>query len=104
MAGHPFVESLVELRTLLEKMKPLEQKLKYQIDKLVRAAAAGVVEETEQEKGGKGGKKKKTGIAGLSDAAVIGALLNVRVEDCGYGYLFMMAYLGSRGWLTPFML
>ncbi|RUS17395.1 Sas10/Utp3/C1D family-domain-containing protein [Endogone sp. FLAS-F59071] len=84
VAGHPFVESLVELRTLLEKMKPLEQKLKYQIDKLVRAAAAGVVEETEQEKGGKSGKKRKTLTAGLSDAAVVGALLDVRLADALY--------------------
>jgi len=30
------IERLVEIRTVLEKMKPTEQKLKYQIDKLVR--------------------------------------------------------------------
>ncbi|KAG0202544.1 hypothetical protein BGX28_004991 [Mortierella sp. GBA30] len=38
---HPAVLSLVEQRTILEKMKPIEQKLKYQIDKLVRAAVVG---------------------------------------------------------------
>ncbi|KAI8070597.1 Sas10/Utp3/C1D family-domain-containing protein [Gilbertella persicaria] len=35
---HPVVDSLVELRVILDKMKPIEAKLKYQIDKLVRAA------------------------------------------------------------------
>ncbi|KAG0358354.1 hypothetical protein BGZ54_010462 [Gamsiella multidivaricata] len=38
---HPAVISLIEQRTILEKMKPVEQKLKYQIDKLVRAAVVG---------------------------------------------------------------
>jgi U3 small nucleolar ribonucleoprotein protein LCP5 len=35
--NHPVVEHLIELRIVLEKLKPLEQKLKYQIDKLIRA-------------------------------------------------------------------
>ncbi|PKY44918.1 hypothetical protein RhiirA4_459370 [Rhizophagus irregularis] len=35
--NHPVVENLIELRVVLEKLKPLEQKLKYQIDKLIRA-------------------------------------------------------------------
>ena len=35
---HPAIERLVEVRTLMEKMRPLEQKLKYQIDKLVKIA------------------------------------------------------------------
>ncbi|KAI8337796.1 Sas10/Utp3/C1D family-domain-containing protein [Blakeslea trispora] len=34
----PVVDSLVELRVILDRMKPIEAKLKYQIDKLVRAA------------------------------------------------------------------
>ncbi|KAF8935898.1 hypothetical protein BGZ52_012612 [Haplosporangium bisporale] len=38
---HPAIHSLIEERTILEKMKPVEQKLKYQIDKLVRAAVVG---------------------------------------------------------------
>ncbi|KAF9090507.1 hypothetical protein BGX23_005942 [Mortierella sp. AD031] len=38
---HPAVTALIEQRTILEKMKPVEQKLKYQIDKLVRAAVVG---------------------------------------------------------------
>ncbi|KAJ8326584.1 hypothetical protein BDEG_24861 [Batrachochytrium dendrobatidis JEL423] len=37
--NHPVVDRLIELRTVLEKTKPLEQKLAYQIDKLVKAAA-----------------------------------------------------------------
>lgn len=36
--GNPVIPSLVELRVVLDKMKPIEAKLKYQIDKLVRAA------------------------------------------------------------------
>ncbi|KAG0216017.1 Sas10/Utp3/C1D family-domain-containing protein [Mortierella sp. GBAus27b] len=39
--GHPAVMSLIEQRTILEKMRPVEQKLKYQIDKLIRAAVVG---------------------------------------------------------------
>lgn len=39
ISGHPVVDQLVELRIVLEKIKPLEQKLKYQIDKLVKAAS-----------------------------------------------------------------
>ncbi|KAI0242365.1 hypothetical protein L0F63_002192, partial [Massospora cicadina] len=35
--GHPVILKLIEIRTHLEKMKPVEAKLKYQIDKLVRA-------------------------------------------------------------------
>ena len=35
---HPVVDRLIEWRTILEKTKPLETKLKYQIDKLVKAA------------------------------------------------------------------
>ncbi|KAJ1963001.1 hypothetical protein GGI12_002309 [Dipsacomyces acuminosporus] len=36
--SHPVIRQLVEDRTVLEKMKPLEQRLKYQIDKLLRGA------------------------------------------------------------------
>jgi U3 small nucleolar ribonucleoprotein protein LCP5 len=32
------VDALVELRVVIEKLKPLEQKLKYQIDKLIKSA------------------------------------------------------------------
>uniref|UniRef100_A0A8C4RF65 Neuroguidin, EIF4E binding protein n=1 Tax=Erpetoichthys calabaricus TaxID=27687 RepID=A0A8C4RF65_ERPCA len=32
---------LVEIRTVLEKMRPIDQKLKYQVDKLVRTAVTG---------------------------------------------------------------
>jgi U3 small nucleolar ribonucleoprotein protein LCP5 len=39
--SHPVVQSLIELRVMLEKMKPVEQKLKYQIDKVVRTAVVG---------------------------------------------------------------
>ncbi|CAG9854721.1 unnamed protein product [Phyllotreta striolata] len=36
----PCIDRLVELRTVLEKIKPIDQKLKYQIDKLVKSAVA----------------------------------------------------------------
>ncbi|CAG8539452.1 5281_t:CDS:2 [Funneliformis caledonium] len=35
--NHPVIENLIEQRIVIEKLKPLEQKLKYQIDKLIRA-------------------------------------------------------------------
>ena len=37
----PVVERLVEIRTILEKIKPIDQRLKYQIDKLVKQALLG---------------------------------------------------------------
>ena len=40
--GHAVIDRLVESRLFLEKIKPMESKLKYQIDKLIRAAVAGV--------------------------------------------------------------
>nr|XP_022343323.1 neuroguidin-like isoform X1 [Crassostrea virginica] len=39
--GDPAVERLVEIRTVLEKMRPIDKKLKYQVDKVVRTAASG---------------------------------------------------------------
>eukprot|EP00741_Cyanophora_paradoxa_P024449 tig00022075_g23606.t1 len=38
---HPVISHLVQVRTVLEKLKPLDAKLKYQIDKLLRTAALG---------------------------------------------------------------
>ena len=35
---HPVLEQLVELRLLLEKIKPIDERMKYQIDKLVKLA------------------------------------------------------------------
>ncbi|XP_034937321.1 neuroguidin [Chelonus insularis] len=40
--GDSSIERLVEIRTVLEKIKPIEYKLKYQIEKLVRSAVTGV--------------------------------------------------------------
>ncbi|XP_060520956.1 neuroguidin [Cylas formicarius] len=37
----PCIDRLVEIRTVLEKIKPIDQKLKYQIDKLVKTAVTG---------------------------------------------------------------
>lgn len=45
--NHPVIEKLVELRLYLEKIKPLEQKLQYQIDKLVKTAITGAVQESD---------------------------------------------------------
>ncbi|KAK9754692.1 Sas10/Utp3/C1D family [Popillia japonica] len=36
--GDPCIDRLVEIRTVLEKIRPIDQKLKYQIDKLVKSA------------------------------------------------------------------
>jgi len=40
---HPVIGQLVEIRTVMEKIKPLEQKLQYQIDKLIKIANTGVM-------------------------------------------------------------
>ncbi|KAH1024851.1 hypothetical protein HUJ05_004280 [Dendroctonus ponderosae] len=39
--GHPCIDRLIEIRTVLEKMRPIDHKLKYQIDKLVKNAVTG---------------------------------------------------------------
>lgn len=39
--GDPCIDRLVEIRTVLEKIRPIEHKLKYQIDKLVKTAVGG---------------------------------------------------------------
>ncbi|XP_063769674.1 neuroguidin isoform X2 [Pseudophryne corroboree] len=44
---NPGIMRLVEIRTVLEKMRPIDQKLKYQIDKLVRAAVTGSLGEND---------------------------------------------------------
>lgn len=36
----PAIDRLVEIRTVLERMKPIEHKLRYQIEKVVKAAAS----------------------------------------------------------------
>ncbi|XP_042570156.1 neuroguidin [Cyprinus carpio] len=41
------IHRLVTIRTVLEKMRPLDQKLKYQIDKLVRTAVTGSLAEND---------------------------------------------------------
>jgi len=39
LCGQPCIDNLVEIRTVLTKIKPIEKKLKYQIDKLVKMAS-----------------------------------------------------------------
>ncbi|RKP25701.1 hypothetical protein SYNPS1DRAFT_15283 [Syncephalis pseudoplumigaleata] len=41
LEGSPAVDALIRDRIILEKLKPIEQKLKYQLDKLIRAASLG---------------------------------------------------------------
>jgi hypothetical protein len=39
--GHPVIEKLVETRTYMEKLRPLDAKLKYQMDKLLKTGLEG---------------------------------------------------------------
>lgn len=39
--GDPSIDRLIEIRTVLEKIRPIDHKLKYQIDKLVKTAVTG---------------------------------------------------------------
>ncbi|PON38196.1 Sas10/Utp3/C1D, partial [Parasponia andersonii] len=39
--GHPVVRSLIEIRLFLEKIRPIDKKLQYQIQKLTKVAAGG---------------------------------------------------------------
>lgn len=41
----PSIDRLIEIRTVLEKIRPLDSKLKYQIDKLVKTAVVGATSE-----------------------------------------------------------
>eukprot|EP00029_Vermamoeba_vermiformis_P002403 TRINITY_DN12776_c0_g1_i1.p1 TRINITY_DN12776_c0_g1~~TRINITY_DN12776_c0_g1_i1.p1 ORF type:complete len:315 (+),score=64.25 TRINITY_DN12776_c0_g1_i1:34-978(+) len=41
--GHEVIDNLVSIRTLIEKMRPLDQKLSYQINKLLKMATLGDV-------------------------------------------------------------
>lgn len=42
--GEPSIKRLVEVRTVLEKMRPIDQKLKYQVDKVIRLATTGTID------------------------------------------------------------
>lgn len=39
--GDPCIDRLIQIRTILEKVKPVNSKLKYQIDKLVKSTVTG---------------------------------------------------------------
>ena len=41
MRDHPVITRLVQLRMFLEKIRPIEKKMKYQMDKLVALASSG---------------------------------------------------------------
>lgn len=45
--GDPSIERLIEIRTVLEKIRPIDHKLRYQIDKLVKTATTGVSTSTD---------------------------------------------------------
>ncbi|XP_037557987.2 neuroguidin-like, partial [Dermacentor silvarum] len=41
--GDPSIRRLVQARTVLERIRPIDQKLKYQVDKVVRTATLGTL-------------------------------------------------------------
>ncbi|KAK0090754.1 hypothetical protein PV325_006313 [Microctonus aethiopoides] len=43
--GDPSIERLIEIRTVLEKIRPIDYKLKYQVDKLVKSTVMGATGE-----------------------------------------------------------
>jgi len=47
LEGESAVERLVEIRTVLEKIRPIDQKLRYQVDKLVNIAENGTVDQND---------------------------------------------------------
>ncbi|KAL5243571.1 hypothetical protein ACI65C_010981 [Semiaphis heraclei] len=57
----PSIERLVEQRTVLERIRPLEFKIKYQIDKLVKTALSGSVDPNDPD-------RFRATIDGLADA------------------------------------
>merc|ERR1719277_2722417 len=44
LQGHEDIHRLVEIRTVLEKMRPIDKKLRYQVDKLLKTATSGIAE------------------------------------------------------------
>jgi len=83
--GDPSIDRLIEIRAVLEKIRPIDHKLKYQIDKLVKTAVTGTansddpinfkpnpdalvgqLDETEEESGSdeeaEGAKTQKSGV------------------------------------------
>lgn len=40
---HPVIDQIVRVRAIMDKLKPLDQKLKYQVDKLLKLAILGEV-------------------------------------------------------------
>ena len=45
--GDPAVERIVEARTVIEKMRPIDHKLRYQVDKLVKVATTGITSQSD---------------------------------------------------------
>ena len=37
---HPCIKQLVQIRTIIEKLRPIDKRLKYQIDKMIKMTAA----------------------------------------------------------------
>ncbi|KAJ3195952.1 hypothetical protein HK101_010545 [Irineochytrium annulatum] len=66
LEDHPAVDRMIEHRVILERIRPMETKLKYQIDKLVRAAATANYETL----GKADGEDSKAAATSLQDAAV----------------------------------
>jgi U3 small nucleolar RNA-associated protein 3 len=44
---HPVIHQLVRIRTILEKLRPLDSKLKYQIEKLLKMSTLGATDVAE---------------------------------------------------------
>ncbi|PIA28897.1 hypothetical protein AQUCO_06500022v1 [Aquilegia coerulea] len=57
--GHPVVQSLVEIRLFLEKVRPIDKKLHYQIDKLLKIAKSSEEKVLDVEKKPKASQKAK---------------------------------------------
>jgi len=47
LEGETAIDRMVEIRTVLEKVRPIDQKLRYQIDKLVNIAESGTIDKND---------------------------------------------------------
>ena len=52
LEGESCIERLIEVRTFLEKIRPIDQKLKYQVDKLIKMVTTGIVSNGEGQASG----------------------------------------------------
>lgn len=79
--GHPVVQSLVEIRLFLEKIRSIDKKLQYQIQKLTRAGETAAHEINRDEKGTNASQKKEDPLKYRPNPNMLISKENATAED-----------------------